>query len=91
MSTTDKGEPCFAFVQIREPALRSQANVRVTVISHLEEIGKDLQVNEAAKFFGEKRNQYRCLSDCCDVRCGTVPRGAGMQDFVRAGRTIGAT
>ena len=42
MSTTDKGEPCFAFVQIREPALRSQANVRVTVISHLEAIGKDL-------------------------------------------------
>ena len=42
MSTTDKGEPCVAFVQIREPALRSQANVRVTVISHLEEIGKDL-------------------------------------------------
>jgi len=32
MSTTDKGEPCFAFVQIREPALRSQANVRVAVI-----------------------------------------------------------
>jgi len=27
MSTIDKGEPCFAFVQIREPALRSQANV----------------------------------------------------------------
>jgi len=27
MSTTDKGEPCFAFVQIREPVLRSQANV----------------------------------------------------------------
>jgi len=42
MSTTDKGEPCFALVQIREPALRSQANVRMTVIRHLEEIGKGL-------------------------------------------------
>jgi len=42
MSTTDKGEPCFAFVQIREPALRSQANVKVTVISHLGEIGEEL-------------------------------------------------
>jgi len=27
MSTTDKGEPCFAFVQIKEPALRSQAKL----------------------------------------------------------------
>jgi len=27
MSTTDKGEPCFVFVQIKEPALRSQANM----------------------------------------------------------------
>jgi len=27
MSTTDKGEPCFALVQIQEPALRSQAKL----------------------------------------------------------------
>jgi len=55
MSTTDKGEPCFAFVQIREPVLRSQANVKVTVISHLGEIGEELSSRWGSEILGKNR------------------------------------